>query len=81
MTWADTLTAHASDADYRKSTDPTEAPKHFIDIDYYPEFVSTGTIPQDFDSIVAIHGYSFVIDHRNSSVGYLKYNRFSSGSF
>ena len=27
-TWADSLQAHASDADYRKSWDPTEAPKY-----------------------------------------------------
>lgn len=61
-TWADSLAAHASDADERKGWDPTEAPKHYIDIDNYPEFIETGTIPQDFDSLVAIHGYSFVID-------------------
>lgn len=61
-TWADSLAAHASDADYRKDWDPTEAPKHYIDIDNYPEFIATGTIPQDFDSLVAIHGLSFVMD-------------------
>ncbi|MCW9065935.1 MAG: T9SS type A sorting domain-containing protein [Ignavibacteriaceae bacterium] len=61
-TWADSLQAHASDADQRKSWDPTEGPKHYIDIDNYPEFITTGTIPQDFDSLVAIHGLSFVMD-------------------
>ncbi len=61
-TWADSLEAHASDADDRKSWDPDEAPKHYIDIDNYPEFIETGTIPQNFDSLVAIHGYSFVMD-------------------
>jgi hypothetical protein len=61
-TWADSLADHASDADERKSWDPNEAPKHYIDIDNYPEFIANGTIPQDFDSLVAIHGYSFVID-------------------
>jgi hypothetical protein len=60
-TWADSLKAHASDADNRKSWDPDEGPKHYIDIDNYPEFIATGTIPQDFDSVVAIHGYSFVL--------------------
>ena len=60
--WADSLEAHASDADARKSWDPDEAPKHYIDIDNYPEFIATGTIPQDFDSLVAIHGLSFVLD-------------------
>ncbi len=59
--WADSLAVHASDADYRKSVDPNEGPKHYIDIDNYPEFLATGTIPQSFDSVVAIHGYSFVI--------------------
>jgi hypothetical protein len=61
-TWADSLKAHGSDADDRKSWDPDEAPKHYIDIDNYPEFILTGTIPQDFDSLVAIHGYSFVME-------------------
>jgi hypothetical protein len=60
--WADSLSAHASDADNRKGSDPNEAPKHFIDIDEYPEFVSTGTITHNFDSLVLLHGYSFVID-------------------
>lgn len=61
-TWADSIEAHASDADERKSWDPNEASKHYIDIDNYPEFIATGTIPQNFDSLVAIHGYSFVMD-------------------
>lgn len=61
-TWADSLADHASDADERKSWDPDEAPKHYIDIDNYPEFITNGTIPQDFDSLVSIHGYSFVMD-------------------
>jgi len=60
-TWADSLRAHASDADNRRDWDPTEAPKHYIDIDNYPEFVSTGTISQNFDSLVAMHGLSFVM--------------------
>ncbi len=61
-TWADSIAAHASDADARKSWDPDEAPKHYIDIDNYPEFVINGTISQNFDSLVAEHGYSFVMD-------------------
>lgn len=60
--WADSLSAHASDADYRKSDDPNEGPKHYIDIDNYPTFVSSGRIPHDYDSVVAIYGQSFVID-------------------
>ena len=60
--WANIVTANASEADYRKSSDPNEAPKHYIDIDNYPEFIQTGQIPQSFDTVVARYGYSFVID-------------------
>jgi hypothetical protein len=60
--WPDFLAAHGSDADNRKSSDPDEGPKHYIDIDNYPDFIQSGSITQDFDSIVAKYGYSFVID-------------------
>lgn len=60
--WADSLGAHASDADYRKSSDPSESPKHFIDIDNYPSFVSSGRIPHTYDSVIALYGQNFVID-------------------
>jgi hypothetical protein len=60
--WTTLLADHASDADDRKSSDPTESPKHYINIDNYPEFVTTGRIPQTYDSLVAIHGYAFVLD-------------------
>lgn len=56
------LPAHASDADYRKDSDPTEGPKHYIDIDNYPEFVSSGKIPMSWDSVVNMHGASYVLD-------------------
>ncbi len=56
------IISHASDADYRKSSDPTESPKHFIDIDTYPEFKKTGKISMYYDSVVALHGQNFVID-------------------
>ncbi len=62
LNWADSLAAHSSAADYRRSSDPNEAPRHYIDIDDYPEFISTGRIPQDLDSLIAIHGSSFVYD-------------------
>ncbi|MBI2418456.1 MAG: hypothetical protein HYV28_11270 [Ignavibacteriales bacterium] len=61
--WADSLAAHASDADYRKATDPTEAPKHYIDIDAYPEFLANGRISHSYDSVIALHGESFVFEH------------------
>ncbi|MEI7499963.1 MAG: T9SS type A sorting domain-containing protein [Bacteroidota bacterium] len=59
--WTNFVANHASDADYRKDTDPNESPRHFIDIDNYPEFVQTGQISQNFDSVVAQHGLAFVI--------------------
>lgn len=59
--WRDSLTAHGSDADYRKSVDPNEAPRHYIDIDNYAVFISTGRIPQTLDSLISIYGYNFVI--------------------
>lgn len=60
--WTSILAEHASDADIRKNSDPTEAPKHYIDIDGYPEFIFTGRIPQTLDSVILIHGESFVYD-------------------
>ena len=51
--------AHASDADNRKSSDPSEGPKHFIDIDYYPEFHSSW-FPHNLDSLIAKYGTSIV---------------------
>lgn len=61
--WSDSLASNASNADNRKSTDKTESPKHFIDIDSYTEFVSTGRIASTYDSIVARHGSSFVVNN------------------
>jgi len=63
--WPTLLADHASDADDRKHDDPSESPKHYIDIDNYNEFVATGRIPQTKDSVSAIHGYSFV---RNNGI-------------
>jgi hypothetical protein len=37
--------------------------KHYIDIDNYPEFLLNGKIPQTYDSIVTLHGESFVLDN------------------
>jgi hypothetical protein len=48
---------HASDADYRKDTDPTEAPKHFIDIESYAAFQN---LTPNLDSLSAIYGASAV---------------------
>ena len=60
--WTSILAAHASDADIRRQWDPTEGPKHYIDIDNYPEFLTGGTIPQTIDSAISLHGSDFVYD-------------------
>ncbi|MBL6962337.1 MAG: T9SS type A sorting domain-containing protein [Bacteroidetes bacterium] len=60
--WAVDLAEHASDADKRKSQDPNESPKHYIDIDNYPEFVSHGRIAGSIDSVISLHGESFVYE-------------------
>ncbi len=60
--WMQQLGDHASDADYRKGSDPTESPKHFIDIDSYQSFVDSDFIIQDYDSIVSVFSLSKVID-------------------
>ena len=60
LNWADSLAAHSSDADYRRNSDSNEATRHYIDIDNYPEFIATGRIPQSLDSLIALHGSSFV---------------------
>ncbi|MFP4470108.1 MAG: T9SS type A sorting domain-containing protein [Bacteroidota bacterium] len=61
--WTTILANHASDADYRKNVDPTEGPKHYIDIDNYQIFNTTGRIPQTYDSVVSMYGLNFVIDN------------------
>ena len=53
------LSDHSVDADLRKGSDPSEGPKHYIDIDEYPEFFS-GTLSHDIDSLIARHGESQV---------------------
>lgn len=60
--WVDSITAHASDADYRKSSVPGEDIKHYIDIDNYPEFLVNGYITQNLDSLKMQHGTWFVED-------------------
>lgn len=61
--WADSLSLHASDADNRKSSDANESPKHFIDIDNYAEFISKGRIASTYDSVVSLHGATFVVNN------------------
>ncbi|MEI6752072.1 MAG: T9SS type A sorting domain-containing protein [Paludibacter sp.] len=61
--WSDSLSDHASDADTRKSTDTNESPKHFLDIENYSEFISSGRIASTYDSIIKLHNSSFVISN------------------
>ena len=58
--WADSLGTNASNADSRKNSDSSEGIKHYIDIDNYAEFISTGRIAATYDSIVSIHGVGFM---------------------
>ncbi len=53
------ISDHAVDADNRKSSDPTEGPKHFIDIEDYAEF-KTGTLSHDINVLIAKYTLSTV---------------------
>lgn len=51
------LAAHASDADNRKSADTAEAPKHYLDVDWYPNFTQlTPSLP----SLITTYGWPTV---------------------
>jgi len=54
--WARVVVAHSSDADHRKTMDPLESPRHWIDIDNFPEFYQ-GRLSHDLDSLKARHGH------------------------
>lgn len=60
--WTDYLVNHASDADNRRSSDPNEKPKHFIDIDNYPEFKKEGNFSQTFDEAIKTQSREFVFN-------------------
>ncbi len=57
------ISGHASDADYRKVSGDTsfwnEGQRHFIDIDWYPNFHS---LPHSLDSVIALYGRNRVRD-------------------
>jgi len=46
--------AHVTDPDTRKGSTPGESEKHFIDIDWYPEFLA-GTLPRDRTVLEALY--------------------------
>jgi len=51
-----------NDPDIRRSTTPGEAPRHFIDIDNYSEFLA-GAMPHDRAFLEATYGATFVEDN------------------
>lgn len=55
--WSEYIGEHASDADVRRDTkvDTSEWPRHYIDLDYYTEFL-TGMMIQDKNQLIAIYG-------------------------
>ncbi len=57
--WQEYISEHSVDADNRKKDDPAEGPKHYIDIDYYKEFLN-GHMIENKDSLVAVYGDSVV---------------------
>ena len=48
---------HASDADYRKSSDTAEDPKHYIDLE---NFAAYQALTGNLDSVIAIYGWPTV---------------------
>jgi hypothetical protein len=59
-TWIAFIADHASDPDYRKSWSTTESPKHYIDVDNYPEYQISGSINTNYDSVSKQHGETFI---------------------
>jgi hypothetical protein len=58
--WDSVVDAHVMDPDNRKGSIPGEAPRHFIDIDAYPEFTQ-GTLSHDRATLEAEYGASTVL--------------------
>lgn len=57
--WQEYITVHSVDPDLRREHDKSEAPRHYIDIDYYPEF-NNGKMIEDKSKLVAEYGDSVV---------------------
>ena len=74
--WADSLAKHASDADARKAWDAAESPRHYIDLENFPGFISNGSIIQDVDSAYATYGSNFL--YYNGSLPYTTLRTFDS---
>ena len=57
--YQDYITEHSVDPDTRKDQDKTEGPKHYIDIDFYKEFLE-GRMIQDKDQLISLYSDSVV---------------------
>ena len=57
--WDGVVDAHVTDPDTRRPSTPGEAPRHFIDIDSYPEFLA-GAMPHDRAVLEARYGAATV---------------------
>jgi hypothetical protein len=53
--------AHVTDPDARKGSTPGERERHYIDIDYYPEFLD-GTLPRSRAALEALYSPAIVTD-------------------
>jgi len=53
--------AHVTDPDTRKGSTPGESERHYIDIDYYPEFLA-GTLPRERAALEALYSPAIVTD-------------------
>lgn len=60
--WKGYIVEHASDADIRRDngTDTTEEPKHFIDLDFYAEFLN-GKMIKDKNKLISLYGEETVV--------------------
>jgi hypothetical protein len=50
-----TVDAHVTDPDTRKGSTPGESEKHYIDIDWYPQFLA-GTLPRSRSALETLYG-------------------------
>lgn len=57
--WKDYIVDNSSDPDIRRDNDPTEAPKHFIDMDFYQEFLY-GSMIQEKNQLISKYGIDTV---------------------
>jgi hypothetical protein len=61
-TYDSQVDAHVTDADTRKGSTPGESEQHYIDIDYYPDFL-LGSLPRDRAVLEAWYSPEVVFDN------------------